>query len=90
MISLQTLSSCEIKRIIQGIVANYKYPDQTRAEAEHVKWSQLKLAAFTLELCMRSQTTNATIVQMTGLFSDRSSRSHTLHEAKFLLSPRGL
>ena len=27
VISLQTLSSCEIKRIIRGIVANYKYQD---------------------------------------------------------------
>ena len=27
MISLQTLSTCEIKRIIRGIVANYKYQD---------------------------------------------------------------
>ena len=27
VISLRTLSSCEIKRIIRGVVANYKYQD---------------------------------------------------------------
>ena len=48
MTSLETLSSCEIKRIIRGIVANYKYHDHR----------------FTLELRIRLQTTMATIVNL--------------------------
>ena len=80
--------SCEIKRIIRGIVANYKHQDHRLHEVGITCYEAKIKSDFIYSRTPYAYTDYKHHYCSDGktFFSDRSPRSHTVHKAKVLFS----